>query len=89
MERPRTINIILCVLFGLSGLVSLALTVLMWDIAPLAAFLAFAAGFFAICALVSLGNVVMFGPILWLLASVVSFFEKRSSADSPSDTEVP
>jgi len=87
MERPRTINIILCVLLGLSGLVSLVLTVLLWDIAPLAIFLAYAAGIFAVCAAVSLGNVIIFGPILWMLASVVSFFERRSSAGNPSDTK--
>lgn len=78
MERPRTINIILCALFSLSGLVSLVLTLLWWDLTPLAAFLAFAAGSFAVCAVISLSNVIMFGPILWLLASVASFFEKRS-----------
>jgi len=85
MERHRVVSIILCGIFGLLGALCTIAAVVLWDIGPLAIFVAFAGGFAILCAVIALINTAVFGPVLWVFASIVAFYERTASSTPEAD----
>jgi CBS domain containing-hemolysin-like protein len=85
VERPKVVLTVLCAVFGALGCLFLVVSVLTWNLLPFALFIAFAAGFVIVCALIGVANIVVFGPVLWVLASIVALFERKPSVKAKID----